>query len=147
MKEVVEVRFVDVGDEVEALEADLAEKTAARLAAQEAEQEVKLRLRSVRLQQRRYSRGRAGRSAAPRAQAGRHADEALRVMRRTRRPMSQHEVGELAGIGTGTLTHAMQALVADGLAEETGVRKGRSMVFRLTEEGRKSKITRRPPGS
>ena len=92
------------------------------------------------------ARGRASRAGIdPRVQAGRHYDGALDVLRSAETPLSRVWIGRLGGIPSGTLTHAMKALAADGLVEMTGERDGRSDIFRLTEKGRRG--TRRPPGS
>lgn len=118
------------------------EEARARAASLDAEaREVREKLRALVG----YSRGR---TLTPHAQAGRYATVALGVLRSAGEPLSQSQVGSRGGIGTGTLTHAMQALVSDGLIVPTGKRSSRSMVYRLTPKGRRARgLTRRPPGS
>jgi hypothetical protein len=112
---------------------------------------LKTRLRGLERRQRTALPLSRNRTLTPRKQAGRYVRVAHATMKKHRRPMTQKEVGELGGIGTGTLTHAMQALVAEGIAELTGEKRGRSYVYRLTEKGNEplvaAKVTRAKPGS
>lgn len=143
------MRYLDTTDRVAELEERLTKLVEDRRVAATEVAKLDIEIQSVRTSLRSMTtrKGTRNRTLTAKAQAGRHATEAHAAMRRARRPLSQKEVGDLAKIGTGTLTHAMQALVSEGLAEPTGEKKNRSLVYRLTEKGLEGRVTRRPPGS
>jgi hypothetical protein len=56
----------------------------------------------------------------------------LAAFERAGAPLTMHEAGLAAGVGTGTLTWAVRALVATGRLRATGERRGRSAEYELT---------------